>query len=76
MNRFVAGNYKQDRKDLNAPLNDTISNKGQPNSRSVRPGELACDFSNSDSQYERYKNLMQNSFYNLNANTTAYNKDI
>lgn len=59
MNRFVAGTYKMDWKaGLNAPLNDAISRQSQPNKQSVRPGEIACDFSNSDSQYERYKNLM------------------
>jgi len=77
MNRFVAGTYKMDRKaGLNAPLNDTISRQSQPNKQSVRPGEIACDFSNSDSQYERYKNLMQNNFYSLNANTTAFNTEV
>jgi len=62
--------------DLNAPLNDTISQKSGPNKFQVRPGEAACDFSNADSQYERYKNLMQNSFYNLNANTSAFHPDL
>ena len=72
-NRFVAGTYKVERvADLNAPLNDTISPKSHPNLGTVRPGEEMCDFSNTDSQYERYKNLISNNYYNLNANTSAY----
>lgn len=75
--RFVAGTFKLDRiADLNAPLNDTISQMNMPNRSMVRPGEAVCDFANADSQYERYKNLMQSNFYSLNANTTAFNPDV
>jgi hypothetical protein len=50
LSRFVAGTFKNDRvSDLNAPLNDTISHMGMPNKTMVRPGEMACDFSNADS---------------------------
>jgi multidrug resistance efflux pump len=77
LSRFVAGTFKLDRvSDLNAPLNDTISQMNAPNKATIRPGEAVCDFSNADSQYERYKNLMQSNFYSLNANTTAFNPDL
>ena len=50
LSRFVAGTFKLDRiADLNAPLNDTISQMNMPNKAVVRPGEAACDFSNADS---------------------------
>jgi len=71
--RYVAGTYKIDRVgDLKAPDIDAISQQSLPNKPILRPGEDSVDFSNSDTQYERYKNLIQSNFYNLNANTSAY----
>jgi hypothetical protein len=61
--------------DLRAPMNDEILfHRDNPNpSQLLHPGEMACDFSNTNSQHERYKNLMNSNYYNLNANTSAYN---
>jgi hypothetical protein len=69
LGRFVAGTFKLDRADLNAPLNDTISQRGVPNKAS--PG----DFDISDTA-SRHSNIMRGGFYSLNANTTAYNPNV
>ncbi len=69
LNRFVAGTFKLDRADLNAPLNDTISQRGAPNK--TPPGEYELSDTAS-----RHSNIMRGGFYSLNANTTAYNTNI
>jgi hypothetical protein len=67
--KFVAGSMKQERSGLNVPPRTFTPGQAVPNDPNSHT-EPFLDLNNPDAQFERYKNLMQSKYYNLNVNST------
>ena len=68
MTKFVAGSFQADQSSLMGPSSEMLGVQ-QPNQPQY--GEpFVADLNTADAQYERYKHLMRNNFYNLQANST------
>jgi len=73
MSKFVAGNFRPEKSDLNRPEVNLLNQKAPNLSSQAEP--YVCDLSTPDAQYERYHNLMRSNFYNLQANSTMQSGD-
>lgn len=64
INKFVAGSFRPEKSDLDAPSNGYLS-RGQPNMPPSAEEPYICDVTTQDAQYERYKNVMKSKYYNM-----------
>ena len=71
LSRYVAGPVRLESNPLAEPLRTlrTISPNASQSGRPTLPLMQDYDLKNPDVQYERYKNLMSNQFYNSNVNS-------
>ena len=76
MSKFVAGSFRPEKSELQAPANDYWT-KNQPNAPASMNEPYVCDVTTLDAQYERYKNVMRSKFYNHHVNSaTVVNETI
>ena len=75
MQSFIAGPMPFEKNPLSEPSHNLRGRgmSGQAVDIAAAGGE---DFRNPDVQYNRYKQLMANQFYNNNANSAAYNTQL